>query len=272
MGLRINTNIASMSTQRSLARASVNLGDNMRRLASGLRVSTAADDAAGLAISNRMRADARSWGAVERNVQVGIDVISVVLGGLGEQQDAMQRLRELAVQSLNGIASDDDRAVMDMEFQQLLEHIQQIALSLEFNDIKLLNGDVPRLRVHVGVAATDQMDVELPTTRTPALGIDNLDIATVATAQNAIDTLDPVLDTMSRFRGRLGARQNSLDSILRQARNSREQVSAAVSRIRDVDIASETADMTRNRIMQEASTAVLAQANVQPQLALELLA
>ncbi|MAE28066.1 MAG: flagellin [Planctomycetota bacterium] len=271
MGLRINTNIASLNTQRSLMRATSNLGDNMRRLAGGLRVASAADDAAGLAISNKMMAAVRSWGGVERYIQIGIDVTRTALSGLSEQQDAMQRMRELAVQSMNGVLSDEDRAVVDMEFQELLNHVQQIALNLEFNGTVLLNGDEPRLRVHVGIEVTDFVDIELPTTRTPALGIDTLDISTLASAGNAIDTLDPVLDTMSSFRGRLGARQNALSSALRQARNAREQVSAAASRIRDVDIASETADMTRNRILQEASTAVLAQANVQPQLALELL-
>jgi flagellin len=271
LGLRINTNIASMAAQRSLMLATGRLGDNMRRLAGGLRIASAADDAAGLGISNRMMADVRSWGGVERYIQIGIDVTRVALGGLQEQHNAIQRMRELAVQSSNGILSTGDRAVLDMEFQELLAHVQQIALSLEFNGTTLLNGDEPRLRVHVGIQVTDFVDIELPTTRTPALGIDNLDITSVATAQDAIDTLDPVLVIMSSFRGRLGSRQNALASALRQARSTREQVAAAASRIRDVDIASETADMTRNRILQQASTAILAQANVQPQLALKLL-
>ncbi len=274
MGLRVNTNVASMNAQRNLANSTTNLGGNYSRLSSGLRIATAADDAAGLGISERMRSDIRSFGVASRNAQDGISMVQTAEGALNEVSDLLGRMRELSMQSANGTLSDDDRETLDNEFQQLVDEIDRISETTEFNGVKLLDGTNSDIAIQVGIGSStaDTISVSAADASTSTLGIaDGSGISTATTAQSMLDTIDSAIDSVNTTRGTLGAQQNRLGSTLRSLANVRENTSAAESRIRDVDVAMETADLTRNSILQQAATSILAQANQQPQLALSLL-
>ncbi|MEZ5977621.1 MAG: flagellin [Planctomycetota bacterium] len=275
MGLRVNTNIMSMSAQRNLATVTERLGGNFMRLSSGLRVATAADDPAGLGISERMRAQIRSLGQASRNAQDGASLVQTAEGALSEVHSSLHRLRELAIQASNGTYSTEDRAVLDVEFQAILSEIDRIATSTEFNEIPLLDGSAATIAIQVGLdsAASDVITIGLEDTRVATLGLTgaNFDITNVTNAQAVLTTIDTATNSVNDARGNLGASQNRLQSSMRSIMNVRENLSAAESRIRDVDVAAETADLTRNTIMQQAATSVLSQANTQPQIALSLL-
>lgn len=278
MGLRINTNIASLNAQRHLANITNRLQGNYSRLASGLRIASAADDAAGLAISERMRSQIRSYGVASRNAQDGISLVQTAEGGLGEAGNILARMRELTMQSSNGTLSDQDKDTLDVEFTALLEELDRISTDTTFNDIQLLNTTATNstVDIQVGLDGTQDITVTLVNISTGVAGLNiaALDIssATTGTALDAVLTsLDTAMDTVNTARGGLGASQNRLQSTLRSILNVRENLSAAESRIRDVDVAVETADMTKNSIMQQAAISVLQQANIQPQIALTLL-
>ncbi|MGK0480134.1 MAG: flagellin [Planctomycetota bacterium] len=272
MGLRVNTNVASMNAQRNLANSTTNLGGNYSRLSSGLRIATAADDAAGLGISERMRSDIRSFGVASRNAQDGISLVQTAEGALNEVSDLLGRMRELSMQSANGTLSSEDRTTIDAEFTQLVEEIDRISDTTEFNGVKLLDGSNGSVGIQVGIgaAASDTINITTTDSSTSTLGISG-GVSTAGTAQAMLGTLDTAIDDINSARGTLGAQQNRLGSTLRSLSNVRENTSAAESRIRDVDIAMETADLTRNSILQQAATSILSQANQQPQLALSLL-
>lgn len=272
MGLRVNTNVASMNAQRNLFNSSEGLARNYSRLSSGLRIAVAADDAAGLGISERMRSDIRSYAVASRNAQDGISLVQTAEGSLNEVSDILGRMRELSMQSANGTLSDDDRATIDTEFQQLAEEIDRIALTTKFNGVDLLNGTNTQIAIQVGIDGGTSDTIMLTPTDVSAsvLGV-NGSISTIASSTTMLSSIDSAIDEVNSARGALGAQQNRLDSTLRSLANVRENTSAAESRIRDVDVAMETADLTRNSILQQASTAILSQANQQPQLALSLL-
>jgi flagellin len=273
MGLRVNTNIASLTAQRNLFMVTSRLQGNYSRLSSGLRIATAADDAAGLAISEKMRSQIRSYAVAGRNAQDGISLVQTAEGALNEVSNILSRMRELSVQASNGTMSATDQATTDVEFQSLMDEIQRVALSTEFNAIELLQGGTADIQVGIGTAAYDQVTVNLVDTTTGATGLNiaGMDVLTVATSQLSITAVDLAIDLVNTARGELGASQNRLQSVFSSIMNVRENLSAAESRIRDVDVAWETADLTRNTILQQAAVSVLAQANVQPQLALSLL-
>lgn len=272
MGLRVNTNVASMNAQRNLANSTTNLGGNYSRLSSGLRIATAADDAAGLGISERMRSDIRSFSVASRNAQDGISMVQTAEGALNEVSDLLGRMRELSMQSANGTLSDDDRSTLDAEFQQLVNEVDRISTTTEFNGVKLLDGSNTNIAIQVGIGAAtaDTISVSGADASSSTLGISG-GISTASTAQSMLSTIDSAIDDVNSARGTLGAQQNRLGSTLRSLANVRENTSAAESRIRDVDVAMETADLTRNSILQQAATSILSQANQQPQLALSLL-
>jgi len=274
MGLRVNTNIAAMTAQRNLGNVSSRLQGNFARLSSGLRISSAADDAAGLGISERMRSDIRSYGVAARNAQDGISLVQTAEGALNEASGILTRMRELSVQSANGTLSSTDRGTLNTEFGQLVEELDRIASSTNFNGVSLLDGNATSLSVQVGIGSdttNDVVSVSIVDATASTLGVSSLDISSSSGATAALDSIDTAISSISTSRGTLGAQQNRLDSTLRSILNVRENTSAAESRIRDVDVAYETADLTRNSILQQAATAVLAQANTQPQLALSLL-
>ncbi|MBL8738350.1 MAG: flagellin FliC [Planctomycetes bacterium] len=274
MALTVNTNLASIQAQRSLSRLTDQLGQSFRRLSTGLRIASAADDAAGLAISERLRAQVRSLDQARRNANDGISMVQTAEGALDESGNLLIRLRELAVQASNGSVSAADRDTLQQEFGDLVDEIDRIAQSTEFNDIKLLDGSQAAVSFHVGIGTTagvDTLSVSLDSARSADLGIDTLDIGSTGDPLAAIDALDDAIDDVSGLRGRLGATQNRLGSTIANLAVQSENLTAAESRIRDVDVAYETAQLTRLQILQQAAVSVLGQSNALPQAALRLL-
>jgi len=247
------------------------LGENYSRLASGLRIASAADDAAGLAISERMRSQIRSYGVAARNAQDGISLVQTAEGALNEVSNILSRMRELAMQSANGTLNTTDRSTMDTKFQALASELDRISSQAEFNGIQLLDGSVSSTVIQVGIDAGETISISNENTSASALGLSGVGVTTTSSASSALGVIDSAINTLNTARGSLGAAQNRMNSALASILNARENLSAAESRIRDVDVASETADLTRNSIMQQAAVSVLQQANVQPQIALSLL-
>jgi flagellin len=274
MGLRVNTNVTSINAQRNLAAVTERLSGNFRRLSTGLRISTAADDAAGLAISERLRSQVRSLEQAKRNANDGISFVQTAEGALNEVSSILTRLRELAVQSANGSVSNQDKETLDEEFQSLIDEVERIGKSTEFNGIKLLDGSNSTISFQVGfgtTVGTDTLSVTLSEASSSSLSLSSLDIGSGGLTTTAMDTIDRAINSVSSLRGTLGAIQNRLGSTINNLAIQVENLSAAESRIRDVDVAYETAQLTRNSILQQASISILSQANAQPQSALSLL-
>ena len=274
MGLRVNTNVASINAQRNLSTVSERLGGNFRRLSTGLRISTAADDAAGLAISERLRSQVRSLEQGKRNANDGISLVQTAEGALNEVSSILTRLRELAIQSSNGSVSDQDKATLNEEFTSLVSEVDRIGRSTEFNGVKLLDGSSSSVSFQVGFGTTagiDTLSVSLSAALSTSLSLNSLDIGSTGTTTTAITNVDAAINSVSSLRGSLGAVQNRLGSTINNLAIQTENLSAAESRIRDVDVAYETAQLTRNNILQQASISVLSQANAAPQSALQLL-
>jgi len=274
MGLRVNTNIASINAQRNTAQVTTRLARNFQRLSTGLRISTAADDAAGLAISERLRAQVRSLGQASRNANDGISLVQTGEGALNEVSNILVRLRELAIQAANGSSSNADKNTIKEEFDSLVQEIDRIAQSTDFNGVKLLDGSASAVQFQVGINTSPQIDV-LSVSLVPALattlGLSTIDVGSGGNTSFAIAQLDLAVNAVSQLRGRFGSLQNRLQSTIANIGVAQESLSAAESRIRDVDVAYETAELTRNSIMQQAAIAILSQANAQPQAALQLL-
>jgi flagellin len=273
MGLRVNNNIFSMNAQRHLSSTTERLSGNFSRLASGLRIATAADDAAGLGISERMRAQVRSLGAAGRNAQDGISLVKTVEGATQETQTNLTRMREIATQASNGLLTTADRTALNNEFTALKDEIERVAEQTEYNGLKVLEGTNTSVSIQVGTESGQTLSITLDDTSRGGLGLSgaSFDLTTVTNASAALNTIDTAIDSVNTFRGQLGAVQNRLSSTIRSIDNTKENLQGAESRIRDVDVASETADLTRNSILQQAALSVLGQANVQPQIALSLL-
>ena len=274
MGLRVNSNIASLNAQRSLSTTTDRLQANYRRLSTGLRISTASDDAAGLAISERFRAQVRSTTQAIRNAQDGISLTQTGEGALNEVSSILIRMRELSIQASNGTVSAADRATLNQEFDDLINEIDRIAQSTTFNGVRLLDGTGSTITFQVGTGTTTGIDtIQLSTSDTLAstLGLATLDIGSSGNPTLAINQLDAAINAVSRVRGQFGAAQNRLTTTIANLQIQSENLSAAESRIRDVDVAVETSALTRNSILQQAAISILAQANTQPQAALQLL-
>jgi flagellin len=274
MGLRVNTNIASINAQRSLAQVTGRMQRNFQRLSTGLRISTAADDAAGLAISERLRSQVRSMQQAQRNANDGISLVQVGEGALNEVSNILIRLRELAIQSANGSSSNQDRATIQEEFGSLVQEIDRIAQSTEFNGVKLLDGTASTVTFQIGantLPGVDSLDVSLSAALSTSLGLLTVDVGSGGNTAFALGQIDAAVNAVSQIRGRFGSVQNRLQSTIANLGVTAESLQAAESRIRDVDVAQETAELTRNNILQQASIAILAQANTQPQSALQLL-
>ena len=281
MGLRINTNIASLNAQKNLSRSQASLERSLDRLSSGLRITRAGDDAAGLAISESLRAQIRGLQQAERNANDGISVIQTAEGALNETSNILIRMRELAMQSAStGSISNVERSSLQNEFSALQNEITRIASSTKFGGATLLDGSLSgtgnALEFQVGifnVAAVDRISLTIGNATASGLGIDSAaaTIATSSGAQNALATIDSAIASVSRLRGDLGAAQNRLQSTINNLQASTENLSSANSRIRDADVAAETANLTRAQVLQQAGIAVLAQANVSSQAALQLL-
>jgi flagellin len=273
MALTINSNLSSLNAQRGLSSVTARLQLNYQHLSTGLRITNAADDAAGLGISERLKAHIASLAQAQRNANDGISLTQTAEGSLNEVSNILIRMRELATESANGTVSASDKDTLNSEFTDLINEVDRIAQSADFNNVKLLDGSTTSItfQVGAGVATTDTISVTLSSALGSDLGIMSLDISSAGSPTGAISAIDSAIDTVSATRGRLGAAQNRLQSTIANLGVSIESLTAANSRIRDVDVASETADLTRNQILQQAAVSVLAQANLQPQVALKLL-
>jgi flagellin len=276
MSLRINTNLASINSQRQLFNTNLGAQRNLERLSSGFRINRAADDAAGLAISENLRAQIRGMKQANRNANDGISLAQVAEGGLNEISNMLIRMRELAIQGASDTVSDVERGFIDMEFQGLKKEIQRVSEVTEYNGQELLNGLGGAYEIQVGVHNdpfqdritfdATQADVTLD-----ALGLTSESLAGKDPSRNTLAVLDESLTKVNATRADLGAFQNRLVSTINNLNIAHENLSAANSRIKDADIAEETAELTRNNVMLQANVASLSQANNMTNLALKLL-
>lgn len=270
MGLRINTNVASIGAQRNLHASTGKLQRSFARLASGLRIATAADDASGLAISERMRARALSLSMASRNILDGISLTQVAEGALAEMGSILIRMKELAVQAQNGTLTTGDRIVIDQEYLALGAEVERITRDTEFNGIELFTAN-QTIEIQVGIEQDETIGIDLQQLNTLGQVIQVLPLSLPLGPDIPSALITSVIDTIANLRGRIGSTTNTLQSALVSSVNAFGQTEIAESRIRDADFAIETAELTRTSILQQASVAVLTQANASPALALQLL-
>ena len=270
MGLRINTNIPALNTGRMLARSTAQLNQSLQRLSSGLRINRAADDAAGLAIAESFRSQVRGTQVAQRNAQDGVSLVQTAEGALSETTNILQRIRELAVQAANGTQSDNNRAAMEGEVQQLLAQINGIAVDMEFNGIRVLSAS-QTVTLQAGAMTSQTLLIAISGAKTNDLGVSTVHVSSLTLAVSAISTVDNAIRSVTSLRSILGAYQNRLEFTINTLAIQEENSAAAESAIRDANIAAETITFTRNQILVSAGTSVLAQANLVPQTALQLL-
>jgi len=269
--LRINNNITAINSHRQYTINNSNIGKNVEKLSSGFRVNRAADDAAGLAISEKMRAQIRGLNMASKNSQDAISLVQVAEGGMQTIQDILQRMRELSVQAASDTNVTLDRKALDLELQQLIEEIDQIATTSEFNEMKLLDGNFKDKIIQAGANVGQTMSISISAMSAKGLEVDGLKITTRQLATAALAQITLSLNDVSTQRATLGAYQNRLEYKIKNLDNAAENISAAESRIRDVDMAKMMTEFTKNSILFQASTAMLAQANAIPQSVLQLL-
>ena len=274
MALFVNTNVSSLNAQRQLINSGKTLDTSFQRLSSGFRINSAADDAAGLQISNRLTSQIQGLDQAIRNANDGISLAQVAEGAMDEITGALQRIRVLSVQSQNGINSSGDRLALQKEVSALKAEISRIATTTQFGGVKLLDGKYSSTFL-VGANAGQTISVNISRTGggfgSSGLGLANLSISSLAGASRALASIDSAISIIDSKRADLGAIQNRFQSTIRNLSNIVENVSAARSRIKDTDFAKETAELTRSQILQQASTTILAQSNQRPQSALSLL-
>ena len=270
MGLRINTNVSALNAARTLSRSTSQLNKSLERLSSGLRINSAADDAAGLAIAEGFRSQVRGSQVAQRNAQDGVSLVQTAEGALSESTNILQRVRELAVQAANGTQSTSNRQALNTEVQQLLSQIDDIALDTEFNGISVLSSN-QTITLQTGPNVSQVLGVTVQGAKTRDLGISTVAVSSVALAVSTISTIDIALQSVNTLRSTLGAFQNRLEFTISTLAIQEENAASAESAIRDADIAQETIQFTRNQILVSSGTSVLAQANIVPQTALQLL-
>ncbi|MFT6070392.1 MAG: flagellin [Bacteriovoracaceae bacterium] len=276
MGLRINTNVASLSARRTLGVNNTEQAKTLGKLSSGTRIVRSADDAAGLAISEKLKAQVRSTNQAERNANDGISLIQTAEGGLNEVSNILIRLRELAIQSSSDTVGDSERKFTDLEYQNLKSEVERISQVTEFNGKKLLNGEGEKYDFQIGINNDDFNDrisynAQLTNSSAAALGVDSLGVDSKENAQASLESIDAAIQNVSGQRAELGAVQNRLTSTVQNLQVSSENLNAANSRIRDTDYAAETAKNAKLSILTNAGTSVLSQANAQGANALKLI-
>lgn len=285
MGLGIRTNLPSISAQKNLGETTGRLRQAYERLSSGLRINRAKDDAAGLAIAESLKADSRIASVGIRNANDGISIIAITDGAIGQITNILSRLAELAQQSANGVFSNGQRSALQLEFSALMSEVERIAVTTEFNGLRLLSGGgnvifqvgfdgssvssvmysgVQATLASIGLAPIDSSVHTFSITG-------NTDIESQSASRMALDAIRTAITSITRNRGTLGAAESRLETTIQNLTVARENFQAAESVIRDVDVAAESAELTRLTILQQAGTAILAQANQQPRLALQLL-
>ncbi|PIE17280.1 MAG: flagellin FliC [Proteobacteria bacterium] len=274
--MNINTNAGSIAVQNTLRSSNVAMQDSISRLSSGMRINSASDDAAGLAVSEGLRAQTRGFQQAARNANEGVAMLQTADSAYQTISDTLIRMRELAVQSASDGLTDTERAYVNTEFTQLSSEITRISDVTEYNGQNLLDGtagDSGTLTYQVGTrnTANDRVTIALADTDAAALGVDSSTVDSLANAQTAIDTIDAALDTLNTRRSTLGATVNQLTQAVDNLGTTVENLGIANGQIRDVDVASESANFSKAQVLQQAGVSMLAQANSTPQLALKLL-
>ena len=267
MGLQINTNLPALNVQRLLGQNAGQLVRGFESLASGLRINRARDDAAGLAIAERLQAQIRQLDAEVNNLQYGVNAAQAAEGAMATQTDALQRIRELAVQAANGTLSDEDRAALNNEAQQLIAQIDETGQNTEFNGLRLLDGS----QTDIPLGTQGDVRLNLNESTAASLGLTGLDISTQAGASGAIGTLDAALQQVDQNRANLGAQINRFERGIETRQNTMVNQQESESRIRDLDVARAVIQQTRNQILMQAGVGMLAQSNMVGQTALRLL-
>jgi len=285
MSIVVNTNVNSILVQRSLSNSTTEIGKSLQRLSTGYRINKAADDAAGLTISESLKAQARGSQVASSNAQAGVNLLQTAEGDLGIIQDNLQRIRDLAVQAANDTNGTSERTAIEAEVSQRLSEIDRLSKASKFNNISLLDGK-GKVMLQIGSnaeASTNAIDVTpntagstnpLARATSSALGVSitaGTTLATFSAASAYIDSIDTAISTVSERRSTIGSLQNRLDSAIQSLSIKYENMSASESRIRDVDVSKEAAALTKNQILQQASATLLAQANSAPQVALTLI-
>lgn len=273
MPLGLLTNVASLDVQKNLGRTQLSLAASYNKVSSGDRINTAADDAAGLAISESMKAKIRSYVIAERNANDAVSMTQTAEGALGEMHNVLGRMRELAMQSSNGTYSETDRTNIQQEYSALQAELNRIKESTQFNGVDLLSSDAHPITFQVGLNAdaNDQLEVEFGELNLTDLMSSSVAGADPTAAQGSLQTIDNAIQTISSQRAALGAAMNRLTVVTQNIQTMRLNLTAANARIRDTDVAEEMANLSRNQILSQAGVSVLAQANQLPQLALNLL-
>ncbi len=277
MGLRIATNVPALSAQRNLYSTGNGVQTSMARLASGSRINKASDDAAGLAISENLKAQIRGFRQANRNANDGISLVQVAEGGMSEVSNMLVRLRELAIQSASDTIGEKERVYTDIEYQQLKQEIDRVANATKFNGVGLLNGTGGIFDFQVGTQNSEfedriSFDTAVGVATLEGLGLTELSIIDKESAKDSLNFIDDAINSINGARANYGALQSRLQSTSEYLMVAEENFSAANSRIRDTDMAAESTALAKNNILQQAATSVLAQANTQQQLALKLLA
>jgi flagellin len=273
----INHNMSAMYANRTLGVTQANIAGDIEKLSSGQRINRAADDASGLAVSEKMRSQVRGLNQAERNIQNGVSFIQTTEGYLQETQDILQRVRELSVQSANGIYTEEDRQQIQVEVSQLIDEIDRVASHAQFNTMNLLtgrfaeNGGTQSMRLHVGANMDQFQEIYIGDMSATALEVKGIELTDMDKANAAIGTLDSALQKVSKQRADLGGYQNRFEEAAKGVAIAAENLQASESRIRDADMASEVVSFTKNQILSQAGNAMLAQANVQTQGVLQLL-
>lgn len=276
MGMRIATNIPALNVQRNLYGLNIDMGTTMARLSSGYRINKASDDAAGLAISENLKAQIRGFKQANRNANDGISLVQVAEGGLSEVTSMLTRLRELAVQAASDTIGDRERVYVDIEYQQLKEEIDRVAQTTQFNGTPLLNGQGGLLDIQIGVNNVEfqdriTYDAMSSNASVQAMNLLEQTVSSKEQARNSLGVVDDAINYINGIRANLGAVQNRLQTVSQTLQTTDENFTAANSRIRDTDVAEESSRLARNNVLLQAATAVLGQANQQQQLALKLL-
>jgi len=273
MALVIQTNYAAMSAQKNLGANQKQLAGSFQKLSSGFRVNSAADDAAGLAVSESMKSQIRSYTVAERNAGDAISMAQTAEGSLGEVHDILGRMRELAVQSSNGSLTNTDRGYLNTEYGALQSEITRIQGSAKFNGVSLLNATAATVKFQVGLnnVGTDQIDVTFGGVNLSGVGTGTSTVANATGALNALAQIDTAIGSVSSYRSKFGSAMNRLDVATSNIQTMRLNISAANSRIRDVDVATETSNLSKNQVLTQAGASILAQTNQLPQMAFGLL-
>lgn len=267
----INHNMSAMYANRQLTETGGSLQKSMEKLSSGMRINRAGDDASGLAVSEKMRSQIRGLQQAWRNSQDGISYIQTAEGALNEVHSILHRMRELAIQTANGIYTPADRAMVQVEVSQLVQEVNRITDNTEFNTFKVLNGTHASVRLHVGANPDQSFGMYIKTMSANALGIGAVSISTPESANATLARIDKAVETVAMQRANLGAWQNRLEHTTTNLGVAAENTQAAESRIRDVDMAHQMVDYTKSLILMRSGQAMLAQANIQPQSVLQIL-